>query len=748
MEDTYEFELINEIKQYNSSRDKTNIAPDMIVKNSKNVWKKTSGTIANRDGLKARGPFNATQAGVVSNFEWNTQMGERIIRVTSDGKLSVEYDNGNGNGLQWYDLLTGLIKTRFIFSGSYFDTNQDKQILLACNGSVRQIYNWEGGITTVAKTTSPVAGVITQGFNYGYQISVAGTGYSVGDTLTLVGGDGTAQVPVTAIGASGKITGLGFMTPQGSGYAQTTYATTVSSPSSGSGATILVLFVYSGGTLTTTSSLSFLQQGFSKAFSVVNGGLVNNAAQWQFIYNGTVYSYGGGVDEQTLTGITPDPSSIPVGAVIMSPFIVVNNIPVPTAAVQFSLSLNYTCDFISVINNQLYLGSYGSSLIFVASQTDYTNFTPVSNGAVGTPFTFELDTNAIGISQKNYVPIIFGGTSDEYQVNISSQVVSQGSSVAAITIQVVGITKITFAENEAPISQEFIDSNGEYIVWLGQDNQVHVFGAFKDILLSDKAPIISVPVEDELKDINFSGGALRFIGQYIYVTAPLIATHFFYRHREYVDESASQRSILEWMPPQIAGVSRFANIGGIVFGYSNLNPMLYQIYDTNQWHDDSSTGDPMPYECVMALAYRQLPTKDRTLRRQGKLRFDKTYVEGYMARGTPLYADILFDYQGATDIQTIQINTVAKPAKLFSYASAPPLGLDALGDNPLGDGINPSVDEQDYLPKFRSIRKTKYTNCYEYSIEIYSYDLDARWEILSLGTNMALAPESPRDLLA
>ncbi len=299
------------------------------------------------------------------------------------------------------------------------------------------------------------------------------------------------------------------------------------------------------------------------------------------------------------------------------------------------------------------------------------------------------------------------------------------------------------------MSQEFIDQNGPYIVWLGQDHQLHILGATKDLFLSNKAPLLSQPVYDELKDVDFTGGALRYMDEYIYITAPLIATHYIYQEREFVDETGTVRTEKIWNPPQISGISRFANITGVTYGHSNLHPMIYQIWDTDQWSDDSETGFQLPYQCVMAIAYGHTPARTKGELRANSGRFDKVYYEGYMARGTPLYANIMLEYQGSHDIQVQTINSVTKPAVLYSYQTAPSLAQEILSDNPLGDGIHPSVNEQDYLPKFRAIRKIKVkgNNVYEYSIEIYSYDLDARWEIITAGTNMVISPEVARELL-
>ncbi len=758
MDENYSFNLPTEFSHYISSRDKTNVAPNTLVKNSKNVYKKRSGNWANRPGLKKRGVLNATQAGVVASYEWESSFGvTKPIRVTADGVLSVEYDANDGQGPLWYNLLTGLTLTRWIFDSSYFDTLQFKEILLACNGGNNYIWNWEGGVAqTLSAGGGLVAGVITQGYAQGYIVTGAGTGYAVGDIVTLVGGDGTAKVRITAIGGSGVPTAFGFMVPQGTGYSAGVVPTT---GGSGTGLTINILSVYSAGSITKTGSSTFFQDGFSKAYTTQAGGGLNpNTLQWKFIYNGVIYSYGGGLDSTTLTGVTPDPSGIPAGAVIMSPFIEVDSKPVSSVSFANSQLANFTCDFLKVINNQLYIGSYGNRLICVSEASDYTNFDDHATNP-GDSFFFSVPGNPVGISfiqnetNNNQIPIVFHGTSSYDIINISSQVVPQGTTNPAITVLLVGQITVKFNSNSAPLAQEFIDNNGPYVVWLGQEHQVHILGATKDLFLSNKAPLLSQPVYDELAAIDFTGGALRIMDEYIYITAPLISTHYVYQEREFVDVGGAIQTEKIWNPPQISGISRFANINGTIYGHSNLNPMIYQIWDTDQWHDDSATGDPLPYQCVMAIAYGHTPVKDR-YQRSNSGKFDKVYYEGYISRGTPLYANIYMDYQGNSSIQSQTINapktptSSAKNVKLFTYQNAIAIGDKILGDNPIGDGIAPSPAEQDYLPKFRAIRRLPKTqNVYEYSIEIYSYDLDARWEIMTAGTNMVVSTELSKELL-
>lgn len=760
MDDNFNFELVSDFSSYNSSRDKTNLAPSYFVKGSKNVFKKLSGTMGNRYGRKLRGPLNNTAAGVVASYEWQTSFGAiRPIRVTADGTMQFEYSlNGV---LGWYTLMSNLTKTRFTFT-PWTDTNQFKEILIMANGSNNMVWEWEGGVAVVAATSPAVPGVIVEG-----EISIgsnSGSGYQNNDIVTINGGNFNAQVTITS--TSGGAVESFQLTQQGSGYPVDTggsHATTALT-GSGTGLTVIISQVVTAGTITkTVDGNTFFQDGF---------GAPENFSSRQFIYNGITYTYGTGTEGNTLQAVTPDPSGIPAGAVIYSAPVAYNNIPFANNGIENPIFANFAVDivFTNQSTNQLMILSYSNSLIFASDGNEFfTDFIQDVGNTQNTAYTIALDNPPTGISVKGGNLIIFAGVSLYYEIQISTQTVDQGGNNPASIEQVVTTTKTDLRENAGPAGQEFIDTDGNYIVWLGQDSQVHVLGAVKDVFLSDKAPSLSQALQDELTEVDFTGGHLKWIGEFIFITAPKSGVHYMYQERQYFIENGAQKTEQIWHAPQIEGISRFANIDGLIYGHSNINPMIFAIFNTNQWHDDGADSNNnlvvLSYESRLSMAYMQLPGKGKTIMRPNSLKFDKLYFEGYIQPGTALYGNIYYDYQGASGSKGIYINGVPsaqdsqnpllaatkREAILYGYAyikpNAPSLGYDFLGDNPLGQGITPFANNQDYLPKFRTIVKSMgITFCREFQLEIYSVDADARWEILSLGANIEEAPQGEYEL--
>ncbi len=213
----------------------------------------------------------------------------------------------------------------------------------------------------------------------------------------------------------------------------------------------------------------------------------------------------------------------------------------------------------------------------------------------------------------------------------------------------------------------------------------------------------------------------------MYVTAPNSGTVYLKQERTTVDAGGNIVAERLWHSPFIWNATRIDSIDGVIVGFSNANPQIYELWDTNQWHDDSPSDEPLPYSCVLALGYRN------NSRRQGLVTFDKLYTEGYLTAGTPLNAVINYDYVGSTNIVPMVINSITRPAKIFS-TTPPSMGDSSLGDNPLGD-ITGSETDANALPKFRNINSLTDIPCFEYQPIFFSDTADARWEILAVAIN-------------
>lgn len=799
--DNYDFALIGAggkfpFRGYVSAVDPTTAEPGILIQGAQNVFKNLRGNIEVRPGLKRRGAADPTLAGTKSSDEWDTSLGyTRPMRV-NNGKLQTEFDPGTGP--QWYTLMSGLALSRFVFD-AWWDDSLKKDCLLFVKGDT-VIHRWGGGVGVVA-AVSNAAGFIS-GISQPYAVAHKDSGgldYVVGDVLTVAGGSATVIVDAVSPGGARAI---GIHTP-GSGYSVNDILG-LAAQNNGKSAYIKVLTVDSGGGVATFSILSAgngyngnntvnlaATGGGGSAFTAYVSAIGNTITAWhvqqngsgysaadnialsggtgtgatlsitavgnymvtlagsksvaqlgfegtnQIMINGNTYSFAAttGAGGQSFVGLSSDPSAEAVGSVVLQVVVTSNNLPDPA-------NLNFTNDFIYVINNQLHVGSYQSRLVYVSADDDFTNYTVPGSRVQGDPDLLTLDSNVRGItvqrgtSGQSGNAVISGGLGDWYTV-VRSQI-TVGSTLAE---QVV-VTKSESADLATALAHEFITQVGDNIIFLDQNNQLREFGTARNIA-NPVFPLLSLDVFKELQALNFTGGHLRAVadegGESIYLTCPLSGVDYFYQIRQKLDIAGNVTAERLWHPPQVRAISRIAVIDGVTYGHSSANPQIYQLWDTEQWHDDSPGTELLPYEAHAFFSYLNSG-------RGVLLIFDKLFVEGFMTPNTALYCNAFLEYQGAKNMAGIVINNPgksSKQAKFYTGVSDESLGQNSLGDNPLGDGLLLLGGDDATVPKFRCIRGITGTDVFEYALDVYSNTPDCRWELECVGVNQTPSPRLP-----
>lgn len=557
----------------------------------------------------------------------------------------------------------------------------------------------------------------------GVTIVAAGVGYSVGAvgvTTTAITGAGVG-LTVTVATVGDTIT-LWTLSNAGSGYSQSTRVSATGG--TGSGATVDIITVATGEiTLQATNGATNLTQlGFASNSShaeefVLNIGGVN------YTYTGT--NANGGL---SFTGISPNPAALVAGTIVTQAVLTQANVPAGANG-------NFTDDFIRIINNQLHVGCYNSRFVYVSSDTDFRNFTVPATRVQGDPDLLTLDSNVRGIgvqkgtAQQAGNAVISGGVGDWYTI-VRSQI-----TVGTDLVEQVDVTKSESADLATALAHEFIENIGDTIIFLDQNNQLREFGTVRNVA-NPVYPLLSLDVFAELQGVNFTGGHLRAVadedGETVYIVSPLSGVDYMYQTRQKIDDLGNLTAERIWQPPQVRGLSRIAVIDGITYGHSNANPQIYQLWNTNQWHDDSSVDEPLPYEAHAIFAYLNEGGVQQCY-------FDKLFIEGYMTLGSVVGCNIYEEYQGSKNILTVGINNPAKgqkTAKFFSGVQDISLGRRSIGQSPLGDGVAlPSMGTDPTLPKFRCIRTVTPAYVFEYALDIFSNTADTRVELLALGVN-------------
>ena len=611
MVSNFEFTLIKNFLGYNSSSDKTTVNPQFLIRGSKNVYKKQSGTIAIREGQKLRGSTDSTNAGVIASYVWEASNGVTKPLRIANSKLEVESDIVTSGTFVWYTLQSSLTLTRYVFDVVWDDTLK-KDFLIFVRGD-SNLFRWDGGIGKIVSTT------------------------------------------INTIVLNDTVASLGFNTTSGS-----------------------------------------------------------------VVINGTTYTYSGS-SGSTLTGVSGNPTGEAVNSVVISA--VITNATTPASGVEN--------DFLKVINNQVYVSSYSSRLVYVSSDGSYTSYTVPATPVPGDPDLITLDNLGRGIGVINGEAYVSAGFSDWFRIRFNQ--ITVGSTLTRQTL----VDKLELSGLEAALGHEYISNTGGYIVYLSRNQEVKLLGVFTN-QQQVKPATLSLPIKDELKQVTFSpaqgttsDGELISVGERIYVSSATDGKTYIHETRESLTNDGNLIAERFWQPPQTWSISRIAVISGVVYGHSIANPQMYELWDTNQWHDDSPSGEDLPYDAILRMAYRSHGS------RYGILDFTSIFYEGYMTQDTPLNGKVYFDYQGFSSLQEFEISTSERPAKFFSGFLNLGLGESSLGDNPLGDGLTDDELIQEQLPKFKRIKDINKVDCSEYLLEVYSGTVDSRWEIIALGANVS-----------
>lgn len=704
---------------YNSEQDPTTVDPRYAIRGTKNMYLTNRGTWAVRPGLKLIGDENGTEDGVVASFEFETVQGDTLpIQVLESGAMRF-FANGIWNLLKTFD------KTRFVFTTWWNNFDKLNEIIMV-NGS-KNLYAWTGAFAnykiSAAQTVNSVVAI-----NIPSGQSISGGPYVVGQQITIAAGNNDAVVTVLEVDGLGAPSRVDI-TNIGSGYS-TGSGIGTSSGGPQSGFVIDITQVENTYSLTNTSGDRWSELGFSSSDFPVRGSMdVLQDGNLKLLINGSEYTYFGGADTDTLTGVFPNPSSSLNDLVIQD---VITTVNTPDE--------NFNNDFCFTINNsgigsQLVVGSYTSRIIYISFSEQYNYFVNTGDVIYGDPDFVILDEFPRGGISKGGSAYIAAGNNVWYIITPNTPI-PYVASVGRIVITTVD--KQVGASNSAALAHEFIDAIGESIIYLAQDHQLRSYGTVRNIS-TQKTPSLSKVVHKELIEEDFTGGCIRAVDEFVYIVSPISGKTFLYQVRDDVDDVGNLTAQRYWQPYQEWNISRVAVIDGTTSGYSAEFPQLYQLWDTNQWHDDTP-GGPAFYTKILRMAYRQFSSERAQL---GS--FDKVYYEGYILDRSGLSAIVYNDYQGATNTQKYVLSDENGSAVLYGSDGITLIGDEKIGDKNVGGGIPDPTYEID-IPKFRVIQNVLQDDCFEYGLELNDSQADSRWEILALGPDTAISENNPVQL--
>jgi hypothetical protein len=697
---------------YRNREDITNLPAGVLVKGSKNVLTNVSERIQARKGYTLDGAGSSTFASILSSYTWDTSTmfstsdaikninnrktsRENNLRAypnsTTTGMLQFRYDNGTS--VTWNTLKSDMASANINFS-EFLDTTEKLQVLLFVDGSPN-IYEWSGGVVEVDSVIGASSSIIA---TVNSTPTAAGTGYTVGDILTISGGNLGAVIVTSISGGNptGPVTGVQLVSSGSGGYA--TGAGKATTGGTGTSCTIEILTLGTGSSIVKKGTSTWAEEGFYHN---------NNKV---VTIRGIDYTYTGGDLSTTLTGITPDPTAQVPAAIPQAGDLAIQKVIKTTNTAAGLALLNN--DLIATQYNYVYIGSRSYSVFYQSNLSNYKLWTYSAIRKVGEGCMFTLDAAPTGFIPREDTISVSAGKSLWYDITIAQS--------ADLLTETRTATRLKTNDRQSAQSQALISKFKNNVVFISNEPTMDSLGRVENIYGTVQTTNMSDPIKLDFDTYDFTDGSMFYNRYFIYVAVPREGLVLIYNLvRKY------------WEAPQTLPISRFYTVNGDLYGHSYNTPESYKLFT-----GPSDNGHPI--ESVCDFSFQSFG------QRWAIKQFNKFYVEGYISSNTELDLNLNYDLDGWQKKTSYPI--IGTDTKIVAIRSAGgSLGSSSLGKNPLGSTSN-VMNPNQLPPKFRVIKTFPSSNFWEYQTEFRSIGVDQDWEIIAFGPAVQVGPTQSNEI--
>lgn len=657
---------------YVSNREITNLPGVFLVKGSKNVRVVNKEKVASIKRFTLKGAAKDVNRPIVSSFDWKTNTNEyRHVRgyLGDSGEVEVWYNNA------WRRVKNGYQNGSFEWFPIWDDTEQ-LDLLIGVRGDDK-LYMWSGGVAEVASVT---ANTITK------------KGYLSGTTIAfneVVDGNDTITDSNNGFLTAGFAVG-DSITIQGSGSNDGDYT----------------IKTVTAGTITLIDEDTLLTEaaGASVVVKHTNGG---TWAEARFLtalsgrsvnIGGINYTYTGGEDTGTLTGLarSPQADGITAGDYVMQD--IVESEPATLDG--------RSNDLVSVQDNQLWVVDLKSRTVYISAVDDYTDFSYTTPLRVpGEGYKLTLDSTPTALVPAKDEMYVSAGDDDWYRVFKEFTDDQGGESVI--------VKQLDTAPGQAAISQGAVGHVKNNVAFVSVERTFDTLGNVENIEGVESVPL-SDDILNDMEAYDFTNVHVKYHKRSVYIALPAEGLVLEYDFKFKL-----------WQPPYELPVRRLAIIDNKLCGHSNNGNETYILFDG--YNDNGA-----PFKAVAAFGYENFGARF-TLKN-----FNEVAVELYLSRNTVVTERILYDYKGATDVREFEIDG-SDESITFAPNDSAGLGKDKLGNAPLGGTLN-DIDD---LVKARAIDGTGHKDFFERQRIFESESLDCRFEIIAYGENVNVSDNDP-----
>jgi len=655
---------------YVNNREITNLSGIYLVKGSKNCRIVNKEKVATSERYKLLGAGKDINNPIVGSFDWksntNVYRNIRTYRGTR-AELEVWYEQ------EWVRFKNGYISAKFEWT-PYWIGSELLDVLVGVNGTDK-LYMWTGGIAKIVKATTTTitktgwlrditfsfdiatrtivdvnANFLLYDFKPGEQITIEGSNENDGEyTISTVTADTITLIETDVLALSG--------------------------PDANN---IVIRRSQSG----TWAQARFLL------------GITDRAV----LIEGVRYTYTGGENTGTLTGLVVDPTanSVTAGDLVFQDI-------VETEATELA---GMSLDLVGVSNNQLYVASNRDRRVFISSTTDYTDFDFTSPLRVpGEGFKLTLDSAPTAIVPDEDDMYISGGDNDWFRVFTELTSDQLGERI--------NIKRLKIAPGQAAPSQGAVAHIKNNIAFLNVEKSFDTLGNIENVETTQNVPL-SDDIRNDIENYDITDVHALYFRRSVFIALPREGLVLEYNMR-----------FGHWQPPQELPVRRLAIIDGKLCGHSNNSNETYELFTG---YNDAGA----PFKCAMHFGYENFGSRFK------EKNFDEAATELYATRNTVIQNIINYDYRGAADVRRFEIDGSDEKIS-FVPAELSGIGKDKLGNDPLGGTLEPL----DQLVKLKPIDTTSVLDFFERQRIFEAEGTDIRFEVLAFGENVRTSDNEP-----
>lgn len=432
------------------------------------------------------------------------------------------------------------------------------------------------------------------------------------------------------------------------------------------------------------------------------------------VINGVSATYTGGEGTTTLTGVSVDFSNTgtyPVGSVIHQDVITTTN------GSMTGISSTFKNGLIANLNNQIFVGSLTSSVLYISRVNSFTNFSSSTPRQSGEGASLILDDNLIAlIPQENYM-YVSAGQDLWYNVSFELQ-----TSTVGVTYEQVNALPLKTGRQQGAYSQAFTSHIKNNLLILTNEPTIDLMGRIENYFGTPMVQNISDPIKLDMDRYDFTDGCVFYFQYVIYIAVPKEGLVLSY--------SLSTNS---WNSPSTLPISRFYIVDGEIYGHSYNSSESYKLdegYADRVY--DGFVG--FPIQAIAKFSYQNFGTRSAYKSANG------FYIEGYINANTTLNCTLTYELDGCASNKTFTVDgsdtqVVCIPP---NYGS---LGKTSLGKQKLGGSMTSSI--QGLPPKFRVEKTFNNTDFFECSFSFEILGIDQRFELLAFGLNSFISTQIP-----